>query len=392
MPSLSENDQSFVESALERQHQVEKVKALFAAANLPPRQQPSHVTTEDGRVLRPLIPPEIDTLNGPCHCSCQDWSEILLLLSVDQVNKDQSSLLEKLVSHNTFADVVVIGLDPANSAAVTHTNDLYNKLPPGVHGNILISNCIIEAHSRVHHNSFLTDTFVDVGAILLKCGTVSCAKNVTYGQMVITVGPESEGGRKLTVTAESTMIDVCQNLEMSRKKPASLEQEPPRSHHSCGDVNIIGAYSIVRDTPTLESVYLSAHSTIAAASSVRNTTLLQNAKICNSCTVSNTLLQWNSCVTDNSSISDTLLMEEAHAGPHSFVASSILGPDVHVSAGEVHASVLGSNTNAHHQSLVIGVLWPLGRGNVGYGANVGSNHTGRLPDQETVAGEGTFGG
>ena len=34
----------------------------------------------------------------------------------------------------------------------------------------------------------------------------------------------------------------------------------------------------------------------------------------------------------------------------------------------------------------------MGRGNVGYGANVGSNHTGRIPDQETAAGEGTFWG
>jgi len=58
----------------------------------------------------------------------------------------------------------------------------------------------------------------------------------------------------------------------------------------------------------------------------------------------------------------------------------------------VHASVLGPNTNAHHQSLIISVLWPLGRGNVGYGANVGSNHTGRLPDQEVVAAEGIFWG
>ena len=160
----------------------------------------------------------------------------------------------------------------------------------------------------------------------------------------------------------------------------------------CCNVNIIGAYSLVRDTPTLESVYLSPHSSIVAASSVRNTTLLQHANIENSCTVSNTLLQWNSSISDNSVVSDTLLMEEAHSGPNNVVASSVLGPDVHVSAGEVHASVMGPNTNAHHQSLVIGVLWPLGRGNVGYGANVGSNHTGRLPDQETVSGEGIFWG
>ena len=85
-------------------------------------------------------------------------------------------------------------------------------------------------------------------------------------------------------------------------------------------------------------------------------------------------------------------MEHAHAGPQSFISQSVLGPDVHVSAGEIHASVIGPNTNAHHQSLLISVLWPLGRGNLGRGASVGSNHTGRLPDQETVAGEGIFWG
>lgn len=31
-------------------------------------------------------------------------------------------------------------------------------------------------------------------------------------------------------------------------------------------------------------------------------------------------------------------------------------------------------------------LWPEGRGNVAYGANVGSNHTGKLADQEAVPG------
>lgn len=35
-------------------------------------------------------------------------------------------------------------------------------------------------------------------------------------------------------------------------------------------------------------------------------------------------------------------------------------------------------------------LWFDGKGNIGYGANIGSNHTGRLPDQECIPGEGVF--
>ena len=70
--------------------------------------------------------------------------------------------------------------------------------------------------------------------------------------------------------------------------------------------------------------------------------------------------------------------------------SSCLGPDSHVSCGEVHHSLLGPSSHSHHQSLLISIISPLGRINVGYGANVGSNHTGRAADQEAFIGEGTF--
>jgi hypothetical protein len=51
---------------------------------------------------------------------------------------------------------------------------------------------------------------------------------------------------------------------------------------------------------------------------------------------------------------------------------------------------MGPFTTALHHALVISAWWPEGRGNVGYGANVGSNHTGRAPDQEIWPGEGVF--
>jgi hypothetical protein len=384
MSIVHQHARLFQESQMKRNHEIERIKALFAGSMFVPQ-------TLENQVIRSLLPQELETLRGPCHCTCQDWSKIRLLLPRNQVHKDQSGRLQQVVSRNTFSDLVVIGLaDETNDVSllnITQT-DVYYKLPPGIHGNTLISNCILESHSRVYHNAVLSDTFVGVGAILSNCGSVTCGKNIKYGQLNVTVGAESGGGRRLTVSAENTMIDVCRDLGMSRQesKPQGQMDSP-----FC-NINIIGAHSLVRDTPTLKSVYLSPHASIVAASSVSNTTMLEYAKIENSCTVSNTLLQWNSSIISNSNVSNSLLMEEAHSGPNNLVASSVLGPDVHVSGGEVHASIIGPNTNAHHQSLVIGVLWPLGRGNVGYGANVGSNHTGRLPDQETVAGEGIFWG
>src|SRR4029077_20042916 len=61
-----------------------------------------------------------------------------------------------------------------------------------------------------------------------------------------------------------------------------------------------------------------------------------------------------------------------------------------VAEGEVTASLVGPFVGFHHQALLIAALWPEGKGNVGYGANVGSNHTSKAPDQEFRAGEGLF--
>lgn len=388
---MTDPHEPFLESFKARKKQIEKTMAVFAAAKL---QRATSIADAENRVIRPLFSSEIDTLSGSCHCSCHDWSQIRLLLPQEECEKDQSNRLQRFISRNTFSDVVVIGVATDTASVDTNiTSDTCQKIPPGIYDNTLISNCIIEPHARVYQNTVLSNSYIGLAAVVLKCANVSCSSasnNVApCGQINLTVGPESGGGRSLTVTAESTMIDVCRSLGMS--SPSSQQLELP-SNMPSSEMNVIGSFSIIRDTPTIENVYLDSYSTIVAASSVKNATLLSHTKICNASTVSDALLQWNASIMDHSTVSDTLLMEEAHSGPHSLVASSILGPDVHVSAGEVHASVLGPNTNAHHQSLVISVLWPLGRGNIGYGANVGSNHTGRLPDQETTAGEGTFWG
>ena len=44
----------------------------------------------------------------------------------------------------------------------------------------------------------------------------------------------------------------------------------------------------------------------------------------------------------------------------------------------------------HSLPLLLLAIWFEGKGNIGYGANIGSNHTGRLPDQESIPGEGVF--
>lgn len=360
------NDAPFMESLQTRMVQTREAQRLLQTAS-----------SAGAEIVRPLLPTEVTALDA-CKNRCKDWSKIRLWVDED---KDMSAWLEKHVNFNGFGGKVVIRVAAPLAETTSSTS-----LSPGIHFNSMISNCVLGSNCRVYRNVVLQDTYVGNNATVLSNGQITCDRDASYGALSITVGPESGGGRELNVTAESNMIDVCRMMGMGRPVGAASGRSV-----AC-PCNVIGDNCIVRDTPTVQSIFMAPGSRIEAATLVQEATLLSTAMIGHSSTAQRVLLQWNSSISHQSHISDTLLMEHAHAGPHSIVAETILGPDVHVSAGEVHASVIGPNTNSHHQSLVIGVLWPLGRGNVGYGANVGSNHTGRIPDQETVAGEGTFWG
>src|SRR5205085_7317877 len=101
-------------------------------------------------------------------------------------------------------------------------------------------------------------------------------------------------------------------------------------------------------------------------------------------------VQWGARVSGLAVVERSVVGEQARVDRHAKVAASVVGPNAEVAAGEVSSCVLGPFAGCRHQSLLIATLWPLGRGNVGYGANAGSNHTSRAPDQEFRAGEGLF--
>src|SRR5204863_1680447 len=89
-------------------------------------------------------------------------------------------------------------------------------------------------------------------------------------------------------------------------------------------------------------------------------------------------------------VENSVLAEQVHVERHAKVSGSYLGPNTAVAQGEVSASLLGPFVAAHHQSLLIAVFWPDGKGNVSHAAGVGCNHTSRAPDQECRPGEGMF--
>ena len=84
------------------------------------------------------------------------------------------------------------------------------------------------------------------------------------------------------------------------------------------------------------------------------------------------------------------IFEHSSLDRHAKAVESLLGPQIEFAEGEITASFAGPFTGFHHQALLISAYWPEGKGNIGCGANVGSNHTSRMPDQEIRPGEGMF--
>ena len=106
--------------------------------------------------------------------------------------------------------------------------------------------------------------------------------------------------------------------------------------------------------------------------------------------VDRSILQRGSRVATLAIVERSVLAEHAHVEQHGKATASLLGPFAELIEGEVIACLLGPQITFHHQALLTGVLWPEGKGNVSFGANVGSNHITTSADEELRLGEGIF--
>ncbi len=159
-------------------------------------------------------------------------------------------------------------------------------------------------------------------------------------------------------------------------------------------VGIIESGSRILDTPVVEDCFVGANVSITNACAVRNTTLLGGendaSTVSDGALVRDSILKWNSVVDSMAIVERSIVGEASTVEKHGKLTASYLGPNSVLAGGEISSTLAGPFTAAHHQSLLIAARWPEGKGNIGYGANVGSNHTSRLPDQEIRPGEGMF--
>ena len=243
----------------------------------------------------------------------------------------------------------------------------------------------------------LSNYVVKNNAVLFNNGMITASKDSSFGNGVeIPIAIET-GGREVKLYAEMNVVEASKiaSSRDNKKLLSAYEKKVEKfTKEASLGFGVIEEGAQVKNNPRIEDVYIGPYAIVDNCLLVKNTTILSNkdekAEVIDGAYVRNSIIQWGSEVASGAIVDESCLTEHSHVERHGKVTQSILGPNTGVAEGEVTASLVGPFVGFHHQSLLIAAFWPEGKGNVGYGANVGSNHTSKAPDQEIWPGEGCF--
>ena len=294
------------------------------------------------------------------------------------------------IRNNTFIGNVII------SSNKTGVNFSETSLRPGIY-NSTIENCIIDEGVLINRVGLLKNYYIGKNSLLLNNGSIISNEFPVYGNGTeIPVGIET-GGRDIILYTEIT-LEEAEKLALQRGDKELLDSYKNFVERYIKAIKfkngIIYENVKIMNTSLIQDTFVGLGCEINSATSIKNSSILSNleerTKIKEGVYISDSIIQWGCEVSSMAIVSSSALTEHSDAERHGKVTNSIIGPNTGIGEGEVTASLVGPFVGFHHQSLLIGAIWPEGKGNIGYGANVGSNHTGKAPDQEIFCGEGTF--
>ncbi|MCX7020161.1 MAG: DUF4954 family protein [bacterium] len=270
------------------------------------------------------------------------------------------------------------------------------KLSTGVYNSVLVDT-IVEDNALVCNVGLLSNYVVRTGAVVLNTAMVSSEAGTAFGNGVELPIAIETGGREVLTYADIN-IPVAEKVAKSRDNKELLAEYAAFVKAYVEAVaspkGIIDQGARVSNTGKITNSYIGPYAVVDNAIKVADSTLLSNkderTEVIDGAYVIKSILQWGCEAASMGIVQESVCTEHSHVERHGKVTQSILGPNTGVAEGEVTASLCGPFVGFHHQSLLIATLWPEGKGNVGYGANIGSNHTSKAPDQELWPGEGMF--
>ncbi len=328
---------------------------------------------------RPLIKNEIELLTQNRNFST-DWRKIKI---------------SGIIHFDNIRNVTLIG------DVIICSNNGKQKfdeiaLPPGIYCST-IQDSIIDENVLIKDVKLLKNYYIGKNALLINNGMIMSDKNPVYGNGIeISVGIET-GGRDIASYSELT-VEEAEKLALSRDNKALLKEYNTFIKEYLREIKfekaIISDSARVLNNNEINNSLIGNCSEVSGITLIKNSTVLSNkdevTQLRDGAYVSNSIIQWGCKVVSMGIVSDSVLTEHSYVERHGKVTDSIIGPNTGIGEGEVTASLLGPFVGFHHQALLIAAIWPEGKGNIGYGANIGSNHTSRAPDQEVFPGEGMF--
>ena len=356
-----------------------KLKKVLKASDLSSLAENFRAIKASVAKLRNLTTEEVTTLEKNGN-RCEDWNRVLVEPNFDPARVQRSVFM---------GDVRL----PAFYGTLLLPGDV--SFPTGIYDS-LVHNCIVE-NALVYKVSMLSNVLVRSSAVVHNVGTlVSSGKiNFMIGS-TMSVGNEM-GGRELFVFPDITMDLV--EAQLFHKAESDVQQSFEEQLKNFREeislpFGVVGKGAVVSNTNIVRNSWIGAHARVEGAAKIRNTIILssleESTHIYDSVIIENSDLQMGVKVHTGAEVQRSVLMSRSKVGCKAIVKSSIVAPCCHIEEGEVNSSYMGPLTQMHHHSLLIAALWPEGCGNLGYGANVGSNHTGRMPDQEIMPGQGMF--
>jgi len=256
-----------------------------------------------------------------------------------------------------------------------------------------LNNCTFSGSCVICNNCYIIDTihirntFICENSIIIGCGIINCIGTTSFSNNTqISIGPEN-GGRDVYVYTGLKYSSICSSI-INRNLDNTITSISFQSNK-----NIIGFNSIIMKCDMIRNSLIGSFSSILS-SSIDNCTLNSNKdrpiKIYDKVTLKSCILNHDCSASGFCHAENVYMFECSSLGEYARVVQSILGPDSSIAGGECHHSLLGPFVGFHHHSLLIASTWAMGRGNIGYGAKIGANHTGRVNDQECFLGEGCF--
>ena len=337
------------------------------------------LTQADRRLLsgRPLSYGERLCLEGQGNI-CADWSRVRI----------ESDAGMDTIRNNWFeGDVLIIGFHGAWPGADGRT------WPAGM-ANCRVLDAVI-GNACLYHIARLERQVIEDGAVLVGLGELDCPAPTLFS-VGSAIHPGTEAGTRSVWIWDSLTLDDCMAaLSLTADAQKTFRDKldaaliPLRSRFG-----FVGKGASVSHARHVHGAYIGPGTVITGASLIREAALLsapeERCLVAEEGWIEHSLLQPGARVESGGKVSSSVLLEHSSVAWGGMVFQSVVGPNTQVNKGEMSTSLVGPFVGFHHQSLLISALWPEGRGNIAYGANVGSNHTGKKPDQEIRPGEGNF--